>query len=120
MNDKSATIKGGTFHGDVYQVAADTIKDSFNSIPESAPVELKKHLTELNAAVLEMCKSLPQERQKQVAEDLRTLTNEATSSAPRKRWYELSADGLVDAAKAVGEIAKPVVAATSAVLKLLS
>ena len=37
-----------------------------------------------------------------MASDLETLTKEATSRSPRRRWWELSAEGIKEAAKTVG------------------
>lgn len=114
-------IHGSTIHGDVNQVVAHTISDSFNKIKQSdAPDELKLKLEELNKAVAEMCKQLPEEKQKEVVQDLKVLTDEATSKTPRKKWYDLSAEGLIEAAKAVGEIATPVITTAKAVLAFLA
>lgn len=107
--------------GNINQVAANTITNAFNTVAQSsAPQELKVELEKLNQAVTEMVKALPDEKQREVAQDLKTFTDEATSQSPRRKWYELSAEGLVEAAKAVGEVAIPVVTATKAVLSLLS
>jgi hypothetical protein len=42
------------------------------------------------------------DRAKEAADDLDMLVKEATRDAPRKKWYELSAGGLLEAAKGVG------------------
>jgi hypothetical protein len=42
-----------------------------------------------------------------VASDLKVLTEEASSEAPRPKWYQLSAEGVIEAAKSVEEIAAP-------------
>jgi hypothetical protein len=124
MHDKSQDINfAGAQNisiGDINQVAADTISNAFNKVSQSsASEELKVELEKLNKAVTEMVKLLPEEKQREVAQDLKTLTDEATSSSPRKKWYELSAEGLIGAAKAVGEIATPVITTAKAVLALL-
>jgi len=125
MNDKSQKINfAGAQNvsvGNINQVAADTINNAFNTVAQSsAPQDLKAELEKLNQAVAEMVKLLPEEKQREVAQDLKTLTDEATSSSPRKKWYELSAEGLIEAAKAVGEAATPVITAAKAVLALLA
>ncbi len=120
MKNQSINISNSTV-GDINQVAADTINNSFNKIAKSdAPTELKEHLEKLNAAVKEMIQRLPEAEQKQAAQDLQTLTDEALSEKPRRKWYELSADGLIEAAKTVGEIAAPVITAAKAVLAFLA
>jgi hypothetical protein len=120
MKNQSVNITNSTV-GDVNQVAADTINNSFNKVAASdAPDELKGHLEQLNAAVKDMVQRLPEAQQKQAAQDLKTLTDEALSEEPRKKWYELSAGGLIEAAKTVGEIAVPVITAAKAVLAFLA
>lgn len=120
MKNQSISISNSTV-GDVNQVAADTINNSFNKIAKSdAPDELKEHLEKLNAAVKEMIQRLPEMQQKQAAQDVQTLTDEALSEKPRRKWYELSAEGLIEAAKTVGEIATPVITAAKAVLAFLA
>lgn len=120
MKNQSLNITNSTV-GDVNQVAADTINNSFNKIAKSdAPDELKQHLQKLNEAVKEMIQRLPETQQKQAAQDLQTLTDEALSKEPRRKWYELSAEGLIEAAKTVGEIAGPVITAAQAVLAFLA
>jgi uncharacterized protein YjbI with pentapeptide repeats len=106
--------------GNINQVAANTISNAFNTVVQSsAPQELKVELEKLNQAVAEMVKRLPEEKQREVAQDLKTLTDEATSGSPRQKWYELSAQGLMEAAEALGEVAKPVITITKSILALL-
>jgi hypothetical protein len=126
MTNQSLNIggEGSVFHGDVNvnQVAARTIQGSFNRVANAdVDAELKRELEALATAVGEMLKHMPDEtEQKQAAQDLETLTNEVLSESPRRQWYELSAEGLIKAAKTVGEIAEPVVKAAAAVLALLA
>lgn len=108
-----------TVHGDL--VVAETIQNSFNKLRDSAASpELKDALTELTRNVAEMAKHLPQESAREAARDLEILTKEATSGAPRRRWWELSVEGLKDAAKTVGEIAAPVLASVEKVIRFLT
>lgn len=79
---------------------ANTIQNSFNKVSgANMPEELKQRLKELAEAVGKLSAQLPQDKAREVARDLETLTNEATSSSPRRKWYELSANGLIEAAK---------------------
>ena len=101
-------------------VTADTIQGSFNKITTSAvSEELKTKLKTLSEAVADMCNHLPEDKAKEAARDLNALTEEALSKEPRRKWYELNSEGLIQAAKTVGEIAGPVVTAVKAVLSLL-
>jgi hypothetical protein len=57
-------------------VAAQSIQDSFKKVSESsANDELKNQLIKLNEAVAEMLKVLSPAQQKQVASDLKVLTD---------------------------------------------
>lgn len=46
---------------------------------------------------------------KQLGDDVVTLSNEMASASPRKKWYELSLEGIKDAAVAIGDAGKPIV-----------
>jgi hypothetical protein len=107
-----------TIHGDF--VVAKTIKNAFNTAQEAQTPELKSALEELTKRVAEMSKQLPTEQARQVASDLETFAKEAVSNKPRQKWWELSADGLKDAAKAVAGIGPSVIEAVGQVVKLLA
>jgi hypothetical protein len=120
MTKQSQNIYGNVT-GNINQVAAKTIQDSFNTIAEAEiSGALKGKLEELGGAVTEMAKNLPETKQKKVAQDYKSLTDEVTSEEPRKEWYELSAKGLMNAAKTVGEIAMPVITVVKSILALLA
>jgi hypothetical protein len=109
---------GNTFYGDV--IVAEKIKNSFNQADKAdAPDELRDLLKELAVAVGKMSESLPKDEAKKVARDLETLTEEAISAEPRRRWWELSIDGLKQAARNVGEIGLPVIRLASAISTIL-
>lgn len=121
MSDIRNTIANSTVQGNVNQVVAQSITESFNVACQSdASQTLKDKLEDLTRVVTEMCKELSEAKQREVAQDLKVLVDEATSKTPRKKWYELSAEGLIDAAKSLGEIAAPVTNAVKGVLALLA
>ena len=99
---------GNVFHNSNL-VVAKKIEDSFNKAA-SAEVsdELKDLLKELAVAVGKMSEDLSPEESEQVARDLETLTAEATSNKPRQKWWQLSVEGLEQAAKNVGKVGVPV------------
>lgn len=106
------------FMGDF--IVANTIQDSFNKISSSAASdEIKEKLKQLTEAVTDMCNHLSQEKAREAARDLETLTSEALSDKPRRKWYKLSAQGLIDAAKTVGQVAAPVISIIGSLLPLL-
>ena len=92
-------------HGDF--VVANKIKDSFNKVNSSnVSNNLKEMLKNLATEVGKISEQLPKEQAEQVANDLHALTNEATSEKPRKKWWQLRADGIKEAAESAGEIGK--------------
>ena len=116
MNQFNTT--GNTVTGNL--VVAASIKNSSIMIQGStASNELKTGLKELTDAVAKMCEKLPKEQAEDAGKNLEALTREATSEAPSKKWYQFSADGLVEAAKAVGEFATPVISTVMTISKLL-
>jgi hypothetical protein len=102
-------------------IVSNSIQGSFNTIERSAQSDdLKESLKLLCAQVQDLLSSMPAERQREVKQDLDNLVTEATKEAPRRKWYELSDSGLVDAAKACAGAASPVIATVSAVVRLLA
>jgi len=78
---------------------------------------LKEKLKELNTMIAKLCEQLPEDQSKQAADDLEAFTKETTSKKPRKKWYELAAEGLIEAAAACGALAGPV---TNTVKEIIS
>jgi hypothetical protein len=101
-------------------VIAHDITDSFNQAATTADPNLKKLLEQLCAQVEKLLPALPPDQQAQAKQDLSTFVAEATSDKPRRKWYELSAEGLVEAAKACGNMAGPVAQAVGAILPILA
>jgi len=94
--------KGATIEN---MVAADVIQGSFNKIGSSgASDELKMLLEGLTREVERMAGELEKDRAEELAKDLQTFIGEAISKNPRKKWWQLSAEGIKEAAKTVGEI----------------
>jgi hypothetical protein len=120
MTTISVTLGDGTtIHGDF--VVANSIKESFNKASSAdIPDNLKTLLKELAVATGKMSEALPEDKAKQVSRDLETLTAEATSKAPRRQWWQLSLEGIKDAAIAVGTIGMPVLEVASKIVPLLT
>lgn len=101
-------------------VVANAIRNSFNQVTASnADREIKDKLEELQEVFADISDRLPAEKAEQAARDLETLTREAVSPEPRKQWYQLAADGLIEAAEKVGAIAAPVITTVKALLSIL-
>jgi hypothetical protein len=97
-------------------VVTQTIQSSFNtpSNPDLAPL-----LAQLTQAVEEMLKHLPAEQAQETRDDLKRLQEELQKPQPRKKWYNLSIEGLIQAAKNVGAIGGPVIELAGKILRLI-
>ena len=101
-------------------VVADHIEKSFNALAgASLNDEVKTLLKELLHLITDAGKSIPEEKAQTLARDAETLTKEVASEKPRRKWYELSVEGIKEAANALGEMGKPILETTSKLLPLL-
>ncbi len=111
--------KGSTIKAPL--VIADHIENSFNSVAKSdINEEVKDLMKQLITDVTEISKNIPKENAESMARDVESLSKEVTSSKPRRKWYEMSIEGLKDAARAVGEVGKPILVTTAKLLPLLN
>ncbi len=98
---------------------ADNIENSFNNLEKgTASSELTELMQTLLKQITEAAEARPEET-KQLAADAETLSKEVTSEKPRRKWYELSVEGIKEAAKALGEVGKPIIETTAKLLPLL-
>ncbi len=114
-------VVGGDVRGSVINVGDEnvvtqTIQSSFNTPanPELAPL-----LAQLTQAVEQMLAHLSAEQAAEVREDLERLQEELQKPQPRKKWYNLSIEGLIQAAKTVGAIGVPVIELAEKILRLI-
>ena len=73
--------------------------------------DIKTLLSQLLREVTAISKQVPQNKAGEtetMVRDAEALTKEVTSTKPRRRWYEVSLDGLKQSALNIGEIAKPI------------
>lgn len=90
-----------------------------NLAKSDASDEIKKLLLQLTHQIEEIGTTLSPEALQQMSGDVKTLSQEVASPTPRRKWYELSLDGLKEAAEAAGAIATPIVATVKALIPLL-
>jgi hypothetical protein len=76
-------------------------------------------LVDLVHAVDYMCKKLPSDISEDVVNDLEALIKETKRKKPRKKWYQLSVEGLVKAAENVGKIGEPVIELAAKIIPML-
>jgi hypothetical protein len=119
--NKNIQMGNVTVNGDFNVVTADNIQNSFNKAANAeVDAELKEKLKAVAVEVANLAKELSLEDAETLSKDLDRFTDEAVSKKPRKEWYELSAKGILEAAKTVAEMAAPVTTAVKAVLALLA
>jgi len=81
--------------------------------------EIDRELETLRAAVEALAQQLTPKAAERVKEDFEQLEKQAKAEEPRRRWFEVSAEGLVEAAKAVAGMAGPISTSVAAIAKLL-
>ena len=96
------------------------IQDSFKMVQQAPAGEVKDTLATLHKQVEEMLKNPALKKPDEVADDLKSLTEEATKPEPRQKRLETFSDGLIEAAKTVGEMATPVITTVKVLLDLLT
>jgi hypothetical protein len=118
MSNKKVSIGGNVSAGrDV--IFADRIRDSFNRTDRTqASPELVELLRQLGDAMAVVAEKLPQERAEEAVKDYETLAAEAVKAEPRRKWYQLSVEGLKEAATTVGAFGEPVIKILAAILAI--
>ncbi len=100
-------ISGGTFTNAPVAIKNE-LQNSYNTIEQAGDPGLKANLEQLHALVAQLMEKLDRPKALEVKENLEVLAKEVTKPEPRKKWYELSKDGLIEAAKTVKELAGPI------------
>jgi|GEM_PF-3580836 len=118
---KSSIAAGGNI-GNVNIIVAQTISRSFNTIETSHDEEKKKPLTDLAQLVDQLVKEIDQQGDKKkatkVAQQLETITVEATSDEPDEEEMKRCGNGLIEAATFVEKLAAPIASTVKVVLGL--
>ena len=86
---------------------------------DGGSADLAHRLESLHGLVEQLVAILPPVEAQTASRDLETFAREVTSPKPRRPFYEVTAHGLVRAAKAVAHLSVPVAEAVEAVLSLL-
>jgi hypothetical protein len=120
MGNKLEIKKSTLNHSPVGQ--NQTIADSFNTIKNADCGEgVKQALTKLTELVDQLQQDVAdKETRDTLNSDLQALVTEATKAEPRRKWLKLSGEGLIDAAKTVASMTKPITTAVAGLLKLFA
>ncbi|MBI4849573.1 MAG: hypothetical protein HY808_13560 [Nitrospirae bacterium] len=101
-------------------VVAKSIENSFNKVASSDLAdELKELLQKLSIEIGKIIEHLPKDEAEDVAEDLSTLIDKATSEKPKRKWWSVSIDGLSKAAEKLGKVGMPVLELVGKIVPLL-
>ncbi len=81
--------------------------------------DLKAMLEKLTEAVGNMIQAMPEDVADETEDNLEKLVREATREKPKRKWYSVSCEGLIETAHTAGSLGQPVIEAAQQVLKLL-
>jgi len=115
-------ITGGTFN-QCAVASQQTLENCFSTIQQVLNPELKAKLEELTTHAGGLLAKLEAKQDNNLAaetrENLETLVKEAAKSEPRRKWFDLSSEGLIEAAKTVKEISGPIISVVTSLGKML-
>jgi hypothetical protein len=120
MIDKNVNVSGT---GHIVNVAeymtgiTNTVNNNLaESVADKQVIDLIKELTqEIDRVAIDVDPS----QVKKMGKNLEALSNEVANQDPDRKWYEVSIEGIIDAAKAVGSVADPVVTVAKKISALL-
>lgn len=110
VDKKEVTVSGGT--GNIINVAdfisdvTNTVNQNINQSNESN--EIKDLVKKLTEQIAKVAPSIDPKKAEKMGKNLEALSKEMASSEPERKWYEVSLEGLKEAAEAVGELGKPI------------
>ncbi|NQT91808.1 MAG: serine/threonine protein kinase [Lentisphaerae bacterium] len=84
---------------DNYGQVGQTLDHCTNMIQQQKPGKQRDLLEALDGEVKELISMLPEEQQEQAAGDLELMLKGATAKTPNRKWYSVSAEGLLEASK---------------------
>jgi hypothetical protein len=96
-------------YGSNYGQVGQTLKNCTNMIQQQASGEKKTALEALDKEAKALIAKLPEDKKEEAAGNLELALKEATSATPRRKWYDLSAEGLIEASKFVQDFSGNIV-----------
>ena len=118
--EKNVTVSGTGNIVNVAEFMSGVTNTVNNNLQQSSiDDDVKKLVTELSQQIEAIAKEADPAQTQKLGKNLERLSDEMTSNEPDKRWYELSLEGLKEAAEAIGAIATPVIATVTKLSALL-
>jgi len=117
-DDHSIHIRGNVTNSQVAQ----TLTNSTNMVQQQPAGTKKDLLDQLRRDVEALISHLPADKADeapQVAEDLEMLVKQATSDKPNRKWYSVSAEGLLEASKWVNNFSGNILGTVGQLGKLI-
>lgn len=108
---------GASFSGPL--AIGQTIAQTFSSATSTQDEHLRNTLQELVVLVGKVIEKLPAEKKSEVTEDLSVFVEQAKKKERSDKALKITGEGLVEAAKAVANLAEPVVDSVRTILHLL-
>ncbi|MBT3033082.1 MAG: hypothetical protein KME36_18435 [Candidatus Thiodiazotropha sp. (ex Lucina pensylvanica)] len=117
---KNVTVSGS---GNIVNVAEymSNITNTVNSNLEQSNIDdaVKDLITKLNQQIDGISSKADPAQTTKMGKNLKQLSEEVASSEPDRRWYQLSLEGIKEAAEAIGDIANPVLETVAKLVKFL-
>lgn len=118
MNDKKTVIKVGTNYGQVGEV----LTQCTNIVGSQPDGEVKRLQEQLQGEIVRFLDTLPESEGKireKVAKKLKTVLEATSEQEPERKWYSVTAEGLLEAATFTEDFAKKIGGTLSALGKVL-
>lgn len=115
----TVTLTNVTIHAPV--AIGKNIQQTWKQASEVSDDVLQKALKDVTEKTTQLIAEIPdKDKQVEVSEDLKKFVEESAKANPNRRWFECSATGLYDAAKAVASLTEPVTKAVKAVVDIIT
>jgi hypothetical protein len=110
MVEKQVTVSGTGNIVNVAEFMSNVTNTVNNNLAESnAGDDVKALIGQLNEEIERLAPEVDPSLVKKMGKNLEALSKETASEEPERRWYEVSLEGLKEAAQAMGALAEPVV-----------
>lgn len=110
MVDKQVNVSGTGNIVNVAEYMSNVTNTVNNNLAESdADEQVKTLIKQLSEEIKRVASEADPSQTKKMGKNLEALSKEVASDEPERRWYEVSLEGIKEAAQAVGAIATPII-----------